>query len=73
VGYEMGLDTAVGEVHQVKSRRTRGKGEISDADEVSVSDALLVLIQSIERTPKQTRGYLAVSAFRSSVSKPYSR
>jgi hypothetical protein len=43
---------AVGEVHQVKPRCTRGKGEVGDADNVSVADAGLVSLQSIERTPQ---------------------
>jgi hypothetical protein len=43
---------AVGEVYQVKPRRTRGKGEVSDADKVSVGDAVVMPLQCIERAPK---------------------
>ena len=49
---------ALGEVHQVKPRCTRRKGEVSDADKISVADAVVMLLQSIERTPQQTGIYL---------------
>jgi len=48
---QMGLHATVGEIHHVKSRLARGKGEVSDADKVSVSDAVLMTLQSIERPP----------------------
>ena len=59
---------AVGELYQVKSWCTRGKGEVSDADKVSVRDAVLMSLQSIERPPNQIGGYPAVDSFRSSES-----
>ena len=64
---------AVGEVHQVKPRRARGKREIGDADKVPVADAVVMLRQGIERAPQQSRIYLAVGALRPSESKPCSR
>jgi len=48
---------------QVEPRRTRGKGEISDADKVPVRDEVVMSLQSIERTPKQTGSDLAVDSF----------
>src|ERR1700688_505873 len=64
---------AFGEVHQVKPRRTRGKGEIGDADKIPVADAVVMLLQSIERTPQQTGIYLAPDTFRPSECEPSSR
>ena len=69
----MRLHAAIGEVYQVEPRRTRGKGEVSDADKVLVGDALLMSLQSIERAPKQTRSYLTVNTFGSSESEPGAR
>jgi hypothetical protein len=66
----MRLNAAMGEVYQVEPRRTRGKGEVSDADKVSVADTDLVSLQRIERTPQQTGSYLAVDTFCSSKSEP---
>jgi hypothetical protein len=67
---QMRSHAAVGEVHQVEPQCARGKGEIGDADKVSVADAVLVSLQRIERTPQQTGSYLAVGAFCSSKSEP---
>ncbi len=50
----------------MEPRRTRGKGEVSDPDKVSIGDALVMSLQSIERTPKQTGSCLAVDFFCSS-------
>jgi hypothetical protein len=47
-------NAAVSEVHQVESRYARREGEVSDADKVPVADAVLMLLQSVERTPMQT-------------------
>jgi len=58
MGNPVRAHAALGEVYQVKPRRTRGKGEIDDADEISVADAVVMLLQSIERTPQQTGVYL---------------
>ena len=58
MGNPVRTHAALGEAHQVKPRRTRGKGEIDDADEISVADAVVMLLQSIERTPQQTGIYL---------------
>jgi hypothetical protein len=57
---QMRSHTAVSEIHQVEPRCTRGKGEVSDADKVSVDDAVVMSLQSIERTRKQAGSYLAV-------------
>ena len=46
---EMRAHAAVGEIHQVESRRTRGKGKVSYSDEVSVGYAALMSFQSVER------------------------
>jgi hypothetical protein len=59
---------AVGEIYQVEPRCARGKREVSDADKVSVRDAVVMPFLSIERTPKQTGSYLAVDSFCSSES-----
>jgi hypothetical protein len=69
---QMRSHTAVGEIHQVESRCTRGKGEVSDADEVSGDDAVVMSLQSIERTPKQAGSHLAVDTFWSSDRDPSS-
>src|SRR5271167_2894202 len=70
MGDEMRAHAAVGKIHQVESRCTRGKGEISDADKVSVSDAVAMSLQSIERAPKESGSYLAVDSFGSPKSGP---
>jgi hypothetical protein len=54
---------AVAEPYQVEPRCTRGKGEVSDADKVLVRDEVVMSLQSIERTPKQTGSDLAVGSF----------
>ena len=64
MGDQMRLHAAVGEPHQVEPRYTRGKGEVSDADKVSVGDAALMPLQSIERASQQTGSYLAADSFR---------
>jgi hypothetical protein len=69
---QMRSHTAVGEIHQVEPRCTRGKGEVSDADKVSVDDAVVMSLQSIERTQKQAGSYLAVDTFWSTDSDPSS-
>jgi hypothetical protein len=51
---QMRLHAAVSEVHQVKPRCSRGKGEVGDTDNISVADAVAVSLQRIERTSKQT-------------------
>ena len=53
---------AVGEIHQVKSGCARGKGEVGDADKIPVADAVVMLLESIQRAPQQTGVDLAVAA-----------
>jgi hypothetical protein len=65
MGDQMRLHAAVGELHQVKPRYTRGKGEVGDADEVPGGDAVVMPLQSIERAPKQTGSYLTAGSCRS--------
>jgi hypothetical protein len=72
MGNQMRPHAAVGEIHQVEPRRTRGKREVSNADKVSVGDAVLMSLQSIEGALKQTGSYLAVDSFCSSESEPNS-
>jgi len=64
---------AVGEVHQVKPRCARGKGEVGDADKIPVADAVVMLLQRIERTPQQTGIYLVVDTFGPTEREPGSR
>jgi hypothetical protein len=73
VGNQVRPDAAVRDVDQVEPWCPRRKGEVSDADKVSVADAVLMSLQSIERTPNQTGIDLTVDAVRSSESKPRSR
>ena len=61
---------AVGEIHQVKSGCARGKGEVGDADKIPVADAVVMLLQSIQRAPQQTGVDLAVATVRSAESEP---
>jgi len=58
MGNQVRAHAAVGEVHQVKPRCARGKGEVGDADKIPVADAVVMLLQSIERTPQQPGIYL---------------
>jgi len=60
---EMRAHAAVGEIHQVESRRTRGKGKVSYSDEVSVGYAALMSFQSVERAPKQIGSNRAAHPF----------
>ena len=73
MGNQVRAHAAVGEVHQVKPRCARGKGEVGDADKVPVADAVVMLLQSIERTPQQTGIYLAGDTFCPSECEPGSR
>jgi len=52
----MRVDAAIGKTHQMQPGHTRVQGEIGNADEVLVGDALAVSVQCIERTPQQSRG-----------------
>jgi len=63
MGDQVRAHAAVGEVHQVKPRCARGKGEVGDADEVTVADAVLMSCQRIERTQQQTGIYPGVGTF----------
>jgi len=65
----MRTHAAIGELHQVEPRYTRGQGEVSDTDGISVTDAVVMPLQSIERTPKQTGSDLGVDSFGSSEGK----
>ena len=67
---QMRPHAAIRELHQVESRCTRGEGEVSDADKVSVGDAVAMSLQSFERTLKQTGSYLAGDSFCSPRSGP---
>jgi hypothetical protein len=73
MGNQMRLHAAVSEVHQVKPRCARRKGEVGDADKIPVADASLVSLQRIKRTTKQMRIDPTVDAVRSSESEPASR
>jgi len=64
---------AVRKVHQVKPGCARGKREVGDADKIPVADAVVMLLQSIERTPQQTGIYLAGDTFCPSECEPSSR
>jgi len=63
---------AISEAQQVEPRCTRRKGEVNDADKVSVADAVLMSLQGIERTPKQSGSYWAVDTLCSSECEPSS-
>src|SRR4029077_20151448 len=62
--HQMRLHAAVGELNQVEPRCTRGKGEVGEADKVSVGDAVVMSLQRIERPPQQSRRYRADDTFR---------
>jgi len=70
MGNQMRPQAAVSEIHQMKPRCTRGKGEVCDADEVAVADAVVMPLQCIQRASKQIRSHLAVDALRSSEREP---
>jgi len=55
MGNQMRAHTAVGEAYQVKPRCARRKGEVRDADKISVADAVAMLLQRTERTPANAR------------------
>lgn len=60
MGHQVRSHAPIDETYQVKSRRMRRQGEVSDADEVSIADVVLMLLKSIERTAKQMRIDLTV-------------
>jgi hypothetical protein len=70
---QMRPHAAISKAQQVEPRCTRRKGEVSDADKVSVADAVLMSLQSIERTPKQSGSYLTVDTVCSSEREPSPR
>ena len=70
MGNQVRAHATVGEVYQVKPRCARGKGEVGDADKIPAADAVAMLLQSIERTPKQTGIYLAIDTVCSSECEP---
>jgi hypothetical protein len=72
MGNQVRADAAVNKVHQVKPRCARGKREVGDADKIPVRDAVVMLLERIERTPQQTGIYLTVDTFRLSESEPNS-
>ena len=47
MGNQVGPHATIGEVHQVKPRCARGKGEVGDADKIPVADAVVMLLQSL--------------------------
>ena len=73
MGNQVRAHAALGEVHQVKPRRARRKGEVGDTDKIPVADAVVMLLQSIKRTPQQTGIYLVVDTFCPSKCEPSSR
>jgi hypothetical protein len=73
MGNKMGAHAAVSEVHQVEPRCARRKGEVSDADNIPMADAVPMSLQSIERTPQQTGIYGAIGTFCPPDSEPGSR
>ena len=73
MGNQVRAHAAVGELHQVKPRCARGKGEVGDADKIPIANAGVMLLHRIERTPQQTGSDLTVDAFCSSESEPRSR
>jgi hypothetical protein len=70
---EMRPYAAIGEFHQVEPRYARGQGEVSDADEVSVRDAVVMSLQGSERPLQQSGSDPAVESYCLSESKssPY--
>ena len=73
MGNQVRAHAAVGEIHQVESRRSRGKGEVSDADKVSVNDAVLMALQRISRPTQQIWRDLAADSFCLPKRRPRSR
>lgn len=65
MGNQVRAHAAVGEVHQVKSRSARRKGEVGDADKIPEVDAVAMALQSVERTAQQI-GIHPLDSFRSS-------
>jgi hypothetical protein len=72
MSYQMRSHPAIGQVHQVESWYTRRKGEIGNADIVSVANAA-VSLQGIKRTREQTRIDLPVDTVRAPESEPSPR
>src|ERR1700683_4564401 len=73
MGNQVGAHAAVGEIHQVKPWCTRGKREVGDADKIPVADAVMMLLQCIERTPQQAGIDLAGDTVCPPESKPGAR
>jgi hypothetical protein len=48
MSHEMRLDAAVSKIDQVESPGARVKGEVCDANEVAVRDAIAMLVQGVE-------------------------
>jgi hypothetical protein len=67
---EMPAYGAIGEIHQMKSRRTRGQREICNRDEITVGDAVAMFVQRMQRAPEQCRRYEATSVIRTPKSGP---
>ncbi len=59
------VNAAASELHQVEPRRTRGEGEIRNADEIPVRNTVAVTLERVERAPKQARGNQAAAVARS--------
>jgi hypothetical protein len=70
MGNPMRLHAAIGEVHQVESRCARRQREVSDPDKVSVADAVVMSLQSVERALKQAGRHLTVNTVCSRRSEP---
>jgi hypothetical protein len=62
VGDQMRARAALGDIHQVKSRHTRGQGEVRNGDEILEADAVVVSFQRGQRTMQQDWGYQAIDA-----------
>jgi len=60
MGDQMRASASIGDIHQVKSRHTRGQGEVRNGDEILEADAVVVSIQRGKRAPEQDWRYGAI-------------
>ena len=70
---EMRTYGAVGEIHQMKSRRTRGQREIGNRNAITVGDAVAMSVQRIQRAQEQRRRQRAIGAVRTLAACPGNR
>lgn len=73
MGNQVGPHAAIRQVHQMKSGCARRQREVGDADKVAVPDAVLMLLQSSERSTKQTAIDFTADAFNSTEGERCSR